>query len=169
MVTIRQEKPEDVAEVRRVNELAFEQPAEANLVDKLRDACADALSLVAVDDGVVGHILFTPVVAESGARRVSGMGLAPMAVAPDHQRQGIGSKLVQRGLDMLRQRGCPSWSLLDIRRLPAVRVRAASTRGLVSQWDGIPDAAFMVLILDANAMIGVTGVARYREEFDEVA
>ena len=81
MVTIRQERPEDVAEVRRVNELAFEQPAEANLVDTLRVACADALSLVAVDDGVVGHILFTPVVAESGARRVAGMGLAPMAVA----------------------------------------------------------------------------------------
>ena len=116
MVTIRQERPEDVAEVRRVNELAFEQPAEANLVDKLRQACADALSLVAVDDGVVGHILFTPVVAESGPRRAAGMGLAPMAVAPDRQRQGIGSELVRRGLEMLRQRGCPLLSSSDIRR-----------------------------------------------------
>ena len=170
MVTIRQERPEDVAEVRRVNELAFEQPAEANLVDKLRQACADALSLVAVDDGVVGHILFTPVVAESGARRVAGMGLAPMAVAPDHQRQGIGSKLVRRGLDMLRQRGCPFVVVVGHPEYyPRFGFEPASTRGLVSQWDGIPDAAFMVLILDANAMTGVSGVARYREEFDEVA
>ncbi len=169
MVTIRQERPEDVAEVRRVNELAFEQPAEANLVDKLRLACADALSLVAVDDGVVGHILFTPVVAEGGARRVSGMGLAPMAVAPDHQRQGIGSELVRRGLDMLRQRGCPFVVVVGHPEYyPRFGFEPASTCGLVSQWDGIPDAAFMVLILDANAMTGVSGVARYREEFDEV-
>ena len=39
----------------------------------------------------------------------------------------------------------------------------------MSQWDGIPDAAFMVLILDGNTMAGVSGVARSREEFDEVA
>jgi putative acetyltransferase len=170
VVTIRQERPEDVAEVRRVNELAFEQPAEANLVDKLRLACSDALSLVADDDGVVGHILFTPVVAESGARRVSGMGLAPMAVAPDHQRRGIGSELVRRGLEILRQRGCPFVVVVGHPEYyPRFGFEPASTRGLVSQWEGIPDAAFMVLILDGRAMTGVSGVARYREEFDEVA
>lgn len=170
VVTIRQERPEDVAEVRRVNELAFEQPAEANLVDKLRLTCSDALSLVADDDGVVGHILFTPVVAESGARRVSGMGLAPMAVAPDHQRRGIGSELVRRGLEILRQRGCPFVVVVGHPEYyPRFGFEPASTRGLVSQWEGIPDAAFMVLILDGRAMTGVSGVARYREEFDEVA
>jgi putative acetyltransferase len=169
VVTIREEKPEDVPAVRRVNELAFEQPAEADLVDKLRLACADALSLVAVDDGVVGHILFTPVVTES-ARRVSGMGLAPMAVAPDRQRQGIGSELVRRGLEMLRQRGCPFVVVVGHPEYyPRFGFEPASARGIVSQWDGIPDAAFMVLILDANAMAGVSGVARYREEFDTVA
>jgi putative acetyltransferase len=170
VLTIRQEKPEDVAAVRRVNELAFEQPAEADLVDKLRQACAEALSLVAVDDGVVGHILFTPVVTGSGARRVSGMGLAPMAVAPDHQRQGIGSELVRRGLDMLRQRGCPFVVVVGHPEYyPRFGFEPASARGLVSQWDGIPDAAFMVLILDGHVMAGVSGVARYRQEFDEVA
>jgi putative acetyltransferase len=170
VVTIRQERPEDVAEVRRVNELAFEQPAEANLVDKLRLACSDALSLVAVEDGVVGHILFTPVVVESGERRVSGMGLAPMAVAPDHQRRGIGSELVRRGLEILRQRGCPFVVVVGHPEYyPRFGFEPASTRGLVSQWEGIPDAAFMVLILDGRAMTGVSGVARYREEFDEVA
>jgi putative acetyltransferase len=39
----------------------------------------------------------------------------------------------------------------------------------VSQWEGIPDAAFMVVVMDAKAMAGVSGVARYRDEFNAVA
>lgn len=106
MVVIRPERPEDSPQIRQVNELAFGQAAEADLVDKLRRACAEALSLVAEDDGaIVGHILFTPVVVEGPV--TLGMGLAPMAVRPDRQRQGIGSQLVRRGLDSLRERGCP--------------------------------------------------------------
>jgi len=61
------------------------------------------LSLVAVrDNAVVGHILFSPAILRSGQVEVPGMGLAPMAVAPDHQRQGIGSQLVRAGLERLR-------------------------------------------------------------------
>jgi putative acetyltransferase len=41
--------------------------------------------------------------------------------------------------------------------------------GLASQWEGVPDAAFMVVVLDAHAMAGVSGVATYREEFNAVA
>ena len=56
---------------------------------------------------MVGHILFTPVVVEGAAGDVIGMGLAPVAVRPDRQREGIGSQLVKRGLEMLRERACP--------------------------------------------------------------
>src|SRR5207244_5015033 len=107
VITIRPEKPEDASRVRHVNELAFGQPAEADLVERLRRACTDALSLVAEDDAVVGHIFFTPVVVESAGRQVLGMGLAPMAVLPDRQRQGLGAQLVRRGLAILREHGCP--------------------------------------------------------------
>jgi hypothetical protein len=48
------------------------------------------------------------------------------------------------------------------------RFEPASGRGLASQWEGVPDAAFMVLVLDERAMAGVFGVAIYREEFSEV-
>src|SRR5207247_11396204 len=82
VITIRPEKPDDASRVRSVNELAFGQPAEADLVERLRQACADSLSLVAEDDAVVGHILFTPVAVEGARRRVDGMGLAPQATAP---------------------------------------------------------------------------------------
>ena len=170
MITIRPEAPEDISQVRQVNELAFGQPAEADLVERLRQACIDSLSLVAEDDAVVGHILFTPVAIESAVRRVLGMGLAPMAVLPDRQRQGIGSQLVRRGLDILRARGCPFVVVVGHPEYyPRFRFERASMHGLASEWEGIPDAAFMVLVLDAHAMAGVSGVAKYREEFNEVA
>src|SRR5438046_1744512 len=107
MTTIRLERPEDASRIRYVNELAFGQPAEANLVERLRQVCTDSVSLVAETDALVGHILFTPVSVESAGLRLVGMGLAPMAVIPDRQRQGIGSQLVVRGLEILRTRSCP--------------------------------------------------------------
>lgn len=165
MITIRPEVPDDVSRVRHVNELAFGQPAEADLVEKLRNACIDSLSLVAEDEAVVGHILFTPVVVESAGRRVLGMGLAPMAVLPDRQRQGIGSQLVKRGLGILRERGCPFVVVVGHPEYyPRFGFERASMRGLASQWEGMRDSAFMVVVLDAHAMSGVSGVAKYRED-----
>jgi putative acetyltransferase len=170
VITIRPERPEDASQVRLINELAFGQPVEADLVEKLRHACTDALSLVAEDDAIVGHVLFTPVVIETAGRRVLGMGLAPMAVLPERQRQGIGSQLVRRGLDILAERGCPFVVVVGHPEYyPRFGFEPCSLHGLASQWEGVPDAAFMVLILDVNAMAGVRGVAKYRDEFNEVA
>ena len=167
VVHIRAERPEDSSLIRHVNELAFGAPAEADLVDALRLACGDALSLVADDGAIVGHILFTPVVVEDRQRHVVGMGLAPMAVRPDRQRQGIGLQLVRRGLDILRERGCPFVVVVGHPEYyPRFGFEPASTRGLVSQWEGIPDSAFMVLVLDVDAMAGASGVAKYRDEFN---
>jgi putative acetyltransferase len=169
VITIRAEHPEDFAAVRRVNELAFGQPLEANLVEKLRERCAEALSLVA-DAGhrVVGHILFTPVTVEHGSRRTVGMGLAPMAVVPERQRQGIGSQLVRRGLQILGERGCPFVIVVGHPQYyPRFGFESAATHGLRCQWESVPDEAFMALILDQGAMAGVSGVARYRPEFSE--
>jgi putative acetyltransferase len=168
VTTIRLERPDDAAAVRQVNELAFAQPAEADLVEKLLQACADTVSLVAVDDGIVGHILFTPVVVESGGQRVVGMGLAPMAVHPDWQRRGIGSQLVRSGMDIMRERGCPFVVVVGHPEYyPRFGFERASAHGLASQWEGVPDDAFMALVLDEKAMAGVSGVARYRKEFSE--
>lgn len=166
MISVRLERASDLAQVRRVNELAFGQPLEADLVDRLR-CSSDALSLVAEDEAVIGHILFTRVEIETPDKSLSGMGLAPMAVLPGRQRQGIGSLLVMRGIDILRQRGCPFVVVVGHPAYyPRFGFERASLHGLTSQWEGIPDAAFMVLIIDATAMSGVTGVAKYREEFN---
>lgn len=170
MITIRPEQLEDRSRVRRVNELAFGRPVEADLVEKLRRSCRDALSLVAEDHAVVGHILFTPVVVTGPASGIVGMGLAPMAVLPDRQRQGIGSQLVRRGLDILRERGCPFVVVVGHPEYyPRFGFQPASNHGLQSQWEGMPDAVFMVAVLDPNAMAGASGVARYADEFNDVA
>jgi len=169
VIRIRLEKPQDVPWVRAINEQAFEQPAEADIVDNLRLSCPDALSLVAVDEGdVVGHIFFTPATVESENGTIEGMGLAPMAVLPERRRQGIGAKLAEHGLKIVRDRGCPFVIVVGHPEYyPRFGFEPASKYRLKCQWEGVPDEAFMVLIFDKDAMQGVSGVARYRDEFNE--
>jgi putative acetyltransferase len=169
---IRVERPRDVVGIRRVNELAFARPEEADVVDRLRQADIPFLSLVAEDGGaIVGHVLFTPVIVDHGeqhvGQHVAGMGLAPLAVTPERQRQGIGTLLVQRGLELLRADGCPFVIVLGHPGYyPRFGFARASLHGLTCQWQDVPDEAFMVLLFDPAARRGVTGVARYRDEFD---
>jgi putative acetyltransferase len=168
MIDIREERAGDMPAVRSLNERAFGQPIEADLIDNLRRGCPGLLSLVAEDGKrIIGHILFSPAVVENPKGPVTGMGLAPMAVLPERQRQGIGSAMVERGLDILRARGCPFVIVLGHPPYyPRFGFEPAARRGLKCQWDGIPDEAFMVMVLDPEAMAGVSGTARYRPEFD---
>lgn len=167
LIHIREEKTSDAAAIRSVLLAAFPGPTEADLVDKLREADIDQVSLIAEEHGLVGHILFTPAVIHCEHQEVTGMGLAPLAVKPEEQKQGIGTALVLAGLSQLRRRGCPFVVVLGgaayYRRFGFER---ASARTLRPQWDGVPDEAFMVLVLDENAMGGISGVVCYRHEFD---
>ena len=167
MIIVRDEKSGDVAAVREINELAFEKPVEANIVERLRAACKSHVSLVAViDEKVVGHILFTPVTIDGSAIR-GGMGLAPMAVHPERQRRGVGKELVRAGIARLESESRPFIIVIGHPAYyPRFGFERASGRGLSSQWEGIPDEGFMVIILDSQVMDGVTGVVRYRDEFD---
>ncbi len=166
MTTIRREEPRDGKGIREVNLLAFGQPQEADVVDRLRQDCPDLLSLVAVrDDRVVGHILFSPATIEDKNGTVRGMGLAPMSVLPEYQRQGVGSQLVRAGLAELKAGSCPFVIVLGHPEYyPRFGFERASIRGISSEWE-VPDEAFMALVLDQAAMQGVSGVARYRPEF----
>jgi putative acetyltransferase len=165
---IRAEEPRDIPAIHSLNKIAFAGPTEADLVDQLRHSGTGFLSLVAEDeDIIVGHILFTSAVIEHDGKQVFGMGLAPLAVAPDRQRQGIGTALVEHGLGLLRKRGCPFVIVLGHPDYyPRFGFERASLHHLACQWEGVPDDAFMVLILDPAAMRGVSGFARYRDEFD---
>lgn len=168
MISIREETPGDVSVIRRINEQAFGCSEEADVVDTLRESCDGLLSLVAEWGGqIVGHILFSPVTITAERGIVHGMGLAPMAVFPRYQRRGIGSALVRHGLALLLERGCPFVIVLGHPEYyPRFGFERASQYGITSQWDDVPDDAFMIRVFDESVMAGVSGVARYRDEFD---
>lgn len=169
MVIIRQEQPDDIVAVRAVNETSFGQPTEATIVDSIRAACPNAVSLVAEDaHEIVGHILFSPVSISGENVSVQGMGLGPMAVVPVRQRQGIGSLLVRAGIKAMREQGCPFIIVLGHPEYyPRFGFVPALRHGLSCQWEGVPDNAFMVLVLDDAAMARISGIVRYRDEFDQ--
>ena len=167
-VDILPEQPVDIPAIRTVNEQAFGQRDEADIVDRLRSSCDELLSLVAHGNGqVVGHILFSPVTIAHYKGMLKGAGLGPLSVLPEYQRRGIGSQLVMNGLEILKLRSIPFVIVLGHPEYyPRFGFQRTSLYGIHSQWQGIPDEAFMILVLNENDMVGVSGVARYRDEFD---
>ena len=165
---IRDETAGDAPAVRVVNEEAFGSPLEAGIVDTLREACADRVSLVAERDGrVVGHILFTPAEIATAKGPIRGYGLAPMAVRTAWQRQGIGSALVSEGLSRVRQTDASFVIVLGHPEYyPRFGFEPASRHGVRCQWPDVPDDAFMLLALDPERASSLAGVAHYRSEFD---
>jgi putative acetyltransferase len=164
-IEIRDERPADLQAIRDVHATAFGRGEEGALVDALRANGAAQLSLVgAIGGRVVGHIMFSPV----SAGEVTGSGLGPMAVVPDCQRRGVGSALIDAGTERLRAAGCPFVVVLGHPAFyPRFGFLPARAHGISCEWD-VPDAAFMLLVLDPSVMHGVSGLARYRSEFSGV-
>jgi putative acetyltransferase len=162
---IRPERPEDIPGIRHVNQTAFDTAAEADLVDALRQQAHPIVSLVAVDgEAVVGHILFSPMTPSSHADTQI-MGLAPMAVLPSRQRQGIGSALVRTGLDECRRLGFGAVVVLGHADFyPRFGFVPASTFGLTSEYD-VPDDVFLAIELSTDALRQRAGTIRYHPAF----
>ena len=163
-LTIRFEQEGDAQAIRDVNRAAFGAPDEADLVDDLRQQDASVVSLVAEDCGsVVGHILFSPVVLAVG--HVQALGLAPMAVRPDRQRRGIGSRLVRAGLASSRERGAEAIVVVGHPAFyPRFGFVPASRFGLRCEYD-VADDVFMALELVQGALAGKAGLVRYHPAF----
>jgi putative acetyltransferase len=162
--TIRSERGDDVAAIRAVHCAAFPTDDEARLVDRLRAAHHLKVSLVAEVDGVVvGHIAFSPVSVVGPIGRCQGLGLAPLAVRPPHQRCGVGSVLVREGLAKCRQEGAGFVVVLGHPGYyPRFGFRRASLAGLSNEYGA--DEAFMVLELEPGTILA-GGLVKYGVEF----
>lgn len=169
MITIRPELPEDFATVFAINQRAFGRPEEAQLVEELRRVANPQISLVAVRDAqVVGHIFFSPVTIEGQHSSIQALGLAPMAVIPELQNQGVGSLLVREGLNVARRTGRNIVVVLGHPEYyPRFGFEIASHKGLRCEFPA-PDEAFMVTELTTNALRGVSGIVKYLPEFSRV-
>jgi len=161
---IRDELPTDRAQVRAVNEAAFGRPDEADLIDALRDEGAILLSLVVeVESQIAGHILFSRMSVETAQGSIAAVSLAPMAVFPGYQGEGIGSELVRRGLDRLRDQHESIVIVLGHEHYyPRFGFSSQKARRLSSPF---PPEAFMALELTEGALLGIQGTVRYAAAF----
>jgi len=163
-LTIRPETDHDRDAIFRVHSLAFGRVDEARLVDALRSGSFVRLSLVAETAGqIVGHILFSGLTIEGREGLLSALALAPLAVVPEFQRQGIGSELVRRGLDLCREQGHRIVIVVGHPGFyPRFGFSRALTRGLCSPYAG---ESFMALELVEGALRGLTGAVHYPPPF----
>ena len=163
-VLVREEGPDDAAAIRDVQQRAFDQAQESDLVDALRANGAVLLSLVAVAARrIVGHVMYSPVSVGSA----SGAALGPMAVLPEHQRVGIGRALIEEGNRKLEGLRCPFVVVVGHPDYyPRFGFRPASEHGITCEWN-VPDDVFMVLVLDPSRMRTINRIgqvpARVRE------
>ena len=169
-VLIRPEMPNDYAAISNGNLAAFASPVEATLVERLRDDGLVITSLVAVDDGsqVVGHILFSPVrIMSAEGSQMQIASLAPMSVLPSHQRRGIGSMLVVRGLEACRH--CHYCAVVVVGH-PNYYPRFGFSHSLVTGLENpfAADGAFMGLELVRGALLNIKGRVIYPEVFNQL-
>jgi putative acetyltransferase len=165
---IRTENETDREAVYDINALAFETEAEAKLVDILREHVHPILSLVAEIDGIiVGHIMFSPV-SLGEHTELQLMGLAPMAVSPEHQRKGIGSALARAGIKECRRTGCDALVVLGHPAFyPRFGFSPSTSFGINSEYD-VPEDVFMVLELVPGALSGKPGQIKFPGAFGSV-
>lgn len=177
MKMIREEKIDDHKETEQLVEHAFQSASQSDgnehlLVKKLRhsDAFIPALSLVAMDEKskqLVGHLLMTKVEIQNSGGSTTILALAPVAVLPGSQRQGIGQQLIKEALI---RATLLEYSSVIVLGDPAYYTRfgfqPASTYGIQAPFP-VPDEAFMALELEQQALAGISGTVQYDAIFME--
>lgn len=170
MAIVRSEKPDDYQKIYDVNKAAFGGETEARLVNNLRKTKGfiPELSLVAEKDGeIVGHILFSIIHINTDTGNIPVLALAPMAVLPKFQKQGIGSLMIREGLKKCKKLGYGIVVLVGHPDYyPRFGFTPAKEKGLKLPFDA-PDEAFMVYEIVPDSLAGIAGTIEYPPEFAE--
>jgi putative acetyltransferase len=151
-----------------VCQAAFPTAAEADLVDALRLQASPIVSLVVEDtEQIIGQILFSPVTLP-GYPQLKIMGLAPMAVLPSRQLQGIGTMLVTEGLLACEALGIGAVVVLGHPGYyPRFGFTPAASFDIGCQWE-VPAEAFMALELEPGCLASASGQVEYHAAFGEL-
>ena len=171
-VKIRQETPDDFKRISEINELAFQQETEAKLISLLRKSISfvPELSLVATHrDQLAGHILFSRVeIINEDLHQFESLALAPMAVLPEYQNQGIGGQLIKYGLERAKELKFKSVIVLGHEHYyPKFGFVPAEKWNIKPPFE-VPKNVFMAIALEEKGLNGVSGTVRYPKEFEEV-
>lgn len=152
---IRFETPEDISEIHDLTTAAFlnaphTDHTEQFIVDALRDSGALTLSLVVEEGGkIVGHVALSPVSVSDGS---SGwFGLGPISVSPERQGHGIGTLLMNRAMELLREQGASGCVLLGDPNYYS-RFGFKPERGLILP--DVPPEYFQVLLFSSPLPCG---------------
>ena len=161
-VVIQKEVPGHYPAVRSILLECFNTSAEADLVDALRRNGKSALSLTSQHgDIVTGHIMFSPVHILP-ASPAKGVGLAPLAVKPEYQHQGIGALLIREGLRLCRELEVDYIVVLGSPKVYSrFGFKKASSFGLMNEYG--EDDAFM--LLQIGSQLPSPGLVHYCPEF----
>nr|WP_209847403.1 N-acetyltransferase [Paenibacillus sediminis] len=167
---IRTEQPKDYAAVYEINRAAFgNRDDEAELVERIRlsEGFIPELSIIAEVDGeIVGHLLLSKatVVGETMEKEV--IVLAPIAVKPEYQKQGVGSKLIAEGLSRCKALGYGLVLLIGHPSYyPKFGFKPARAYGLELKKFQVPDDVFMVCELIEGTLSHTEGELFYPKAF----
>ena len=159
-ILFRQETNRDISAIRTVNYSAFmnhphhtsgAEPTEHLIVDRLREARALSLSLVAERNGViVGHLGVSPV--KINGNDMNWFGIAPVAVLPNFQQQSIGSQLINKSIELTKQQGAAGLVLLGD---PAYYHRFGFRRDENMIYSDAPSEYFLSMPFTSNSTEGV--------------
>ena len=164
---IRREKKEDFTKIYEINKQAFNQKDESELIERIRVGknFIPELSLVAEENGkILGHILFSKI-RIIGEKEYESLALAPMAVLPKYQKQGIGTKLIEEGLKKARKLGFDSVIVIGHKDYyPKFGFERASKWNIECPFE-VPNESFMAIELMIEALKEKSGIVEYPKEF----
>lgn len=170
-IQIRPEYKNDISTISMINDMAFGQGNEGNLIIKLRKNrnFIKDLSLVAcMGDEIIGHILFSKIIIKNGNEEFESLALAPMSVIPELQGLGIGSELIKKGLQKATKLGYKSVIVLGHENYyPKFKFTPASQFQITCPFE-VPDANFMAIELEKGSLKNVSGCVEYPKEFNDV-